>query len=390
MRPLNAFTVALALVVAVMFVTCVYAENFQVGDLAVLVQGDGANALANTGNRINILELSRAGTAQQTIAVPTTIITQGSGWASNSGLIESGTASSEGQLALSPEGHTLMFAGYIMAPNTYSLSSASAAQVPRGYASIDGYGNYTFGGTFGNVSAYSLNNIRGATTDGTHVWGAGAGSGSTYGGTMLGLGNTTLGTEVELDNGDRNSRAVKIFGGNLFYSTQKGTAGVHYYSGLPTSGSPTDYVLISTGNNDSTNDFVISPGAIKQSGSYVYVADSRASSSGGVQRWDWNGSAYTLSYTFTLPGNPGGLEGIAADFSSHEIFTTTSTNVYAVTDPGSAAAMSSIYTLADTAHYAMRGISLAPVPEPSSIVLAGIAGFFGLIALAWRHCKSAL
>jgi hypothetical protein len=395
MRLLHLHLRILAVVALAALAVCSRAEAgvFSAGDLAILMQGDGVSALSNTGNQVNIVDISRTGTTRQTIVIPSTVKSQGSGWASDSGLIGSGSASSEGQLSLSPDGRTLMFAGYVATPGAYQVSSAGASTVQRGYGSVDVSGTYTFGGTFGNVHAYSQNNIRGAVTDGVHVWGAGANHSPDWGGTMLGLGNTSSpGAEVQLDSSYQNTRSVKIFGGDLFFSTQKGTDGIRYFSGLPTTSGQVDRLLIATGDNDSANDFAISPDPIQTAGSYVYIADSRTSDlGGGVQRWDWNGSSYTLTRTFTLPGTTSGLFGLAVDFSSHEIFATTPTSVFAVTDLGSAAMMTSIATIpgGDTNHYAFRGISLAPVPEPSSVVLTVIGVLCGLLALVCRRRRSA-
>jgi hypothetical protein len=372
-------------------VSLAHAVAFQAGDLAVLVRGDGANALANTGNQIGIVGMTRAGVVNQTIAVPTTITLQGDGWASNSGLIQSGSGSSEGQISLSTDGSKLAFAGYIDTPGSHQLSSATAAVVQRGYAFVDYAGTYSFGGTFGNSTAYSTNNIRGAATNGASVWGAGANGSPGLGGTIVGLGNdSTPGTEVQLDSSTQgvNTRAVNLFNGNLFFSSQKGTDGIYYFSGFPTSGSPTENLLFAVGNTDSINDFDVSPGTIRATGSHVYVADARVTASGGgVQRWDWNGSAYTKSYTFTVPTE--GLRGLAVDYSTNTIFANTPTDVYKVVDGGAAAAMTSIYHITDTVHYDIGGVSLAPVPEPSSIALVTTAGLCGLCTLLWRRRKSA-
>jgi hypothetical protein len=65
------------------------------------------------------------------------------------------------------------------------------------------------------------------------------------------------------------------------------------------------------------------------------------------------------------------------DFSAENprLFWTTPTNVYTAVDAGSAAVGTSIASIATSAG-AFRGLDIVPVPEPSTLVLAGL----GIIA----------
>ena len=111
------------------------------------------------GVPISLLEFAPSGALGQTINIPS----------GTNGLDLSGSATSEGSLSLSADGHSLAFAGYVNAYGVEPLSTTTAASQPRGYASIDYTGTYHYGGTFGFLG-YDQNNIRGAATDGTHFW----------------------------------------------------------------------------------------------------------------------------------------------------------------------------------------------------------------------------
>ena len=100
----------------------------------------------------------------------------------------------------------------------------------------------------------------------------------------------------------------------------------------------------------------------------AYVADNRsASNGGGIQRYNWNGTAWVYAYTlgYTLSSSKQVWE-LAADFSGSNpiLYATTgessANNVVCVTDTGSASAFTTLAT-APTGD-AFRGIAFAPTP----------------------------
>jgi hypothetical protein len=100
----------------------------------------------------------------------------------------------------------------------------------------------------------------------------------------------------------------------------------------------------------------------------VYVADNRsASTGGGIQRYNWNGTAWVWAYTlgYTLSSSKQVWE-LAADFSGPNpiLYATTgessANNVVCVTDTGAASAFTTLATAATSD--AFRGIAFAPTP----------------------------
>src|SRR5262252_11202516 len=79
---------------------------FTPGNLVVYRVGTGSGSLVNTGNQVFLDEFTPAGALVQSIAVPTAPS------APNQPLIASGTATSEGLLTRSADGHYLVLAGY--------------------------------------------------------------------------------------------------------------------------------------------------------------------------------------------------------------------------------------------------------------------------------------
>jgi hypothetical protein len=86
---------------ALISVTTSFAQ-FTNGNITVLQIGDGVATLTNTGNPIVLREFSPLGIPAYTLAIPTGI----------AALLNSGTATSEGALSLSANGHFLVFGGY--------------------------------------------------------------------------------------------------------------------------------------------------------------------------------------------------------------------------------------------------------------------------------------
>src|SRR5262249_30753742 len=149
-------------------------------------------------------------------------------------------------------------------------------------------------------SFFSGNNFRSATSDGNNnYWGAGANSGINYFGNTAAAGNvsTTL----------TNTRVINIFNNTLYFSTASGAnRGIYALGSPPPTGGPvTATNVINTGGASSNYGFAISPGPLTN-GSFAYIADDSAvASGGGVQRWNFDGTTWTLAYTLTGGGTLG-------------------------------------------------------------------------------------
>jgi hypothetical protein len=343
------------------------AAQFLPGNLALVRLGDGTQTLGNTGNTVFIDQYTPLGGLVNSLQIPDS---------GPSALIMSGNATSEGALSLSGDGHYLAIAGYnTTRPFGSSLASSTSATVPRGIGSIGANGSYTLAAT--TTSQYSANNIRGGATDGANnFWGSGANSGTYYFGN-----NAAPGT---VQSTVANTRVIADIGGNLFFSTSSGTSrGVWEIPGTPT-GAGTASVLLNTGSSGSAYDFAFNP-----SMTIAYVADDTSSAAGGIERWDFNGSTWSLTYTLGTGTANVGARGLAVDFSGPTpiIYATTAeataNRLIAITDTGASSAATTLATA--SANEIFRGLEFTPtiVPEPSSAALFG----FGLLVVieAWRR-----
>ena len=122
--------------------------------------GDGAAALSSAATAVFIEERRLDGTLVGTVALP--VAASGN----NLPFANSGSATSEGSLALSADGHTLALAGYAAVPGTASVASSAAATVNRVIARVDAQGNVDTSTAL--AAAFDANNVRGAVSaDGT-------------------------------------------------------------------------------------------------------------------------------------------------------------------------------------------------------------------------------
>ena len=332
---------------------------FTPGNLAVYRVGDGVSGLANSGNAVFIDEYTPNGDLVQSIALPV----DGNG--ANHPLIASGTASSEGMLTRSADGHYLVVTGYGVAlGGTASLSSSSAATVPRTVGLVAADGSIDTSTALTDFS--DSNNPRAAaTTDGSGVWVGGAAGGVRY----APLGGTT---SLQLSADSTNIRAVDIVAGQLYMSSQKGSirvatvgtgtptaAGQSITSlpGFPTTGAPDAFFFA---------DLDGSPGI-----DTLYVADDGA---GQVQKYSLVSGTWTASGTISAAS----VHGVTGSVSPTVPVTVT---LYAT---GTSGADGTLYTFADTAGYnanisgsattiatapaseAFRGVALVPVSGAAS------------------------
>jgi hypothetical protein len=336
------------------------AAPFTFGNLAVLQEGDGINALSATSAPVAILEITPGGNLVQTINVPSSGSTR---------LTQSGNSATEGYLSLAMNSSNIVFVGYDANAGLSGVANSNSASVHRCVGVLDLNGNYTR--TAVSSSAYSGGNIRAGTSDGTNYWMSGSTGGIWYsanGGTPIQIGNQS--------SSSGNLRVAKVFNGSLYYSTASGTIGLFVMTnGLPTSATnAAGNVVVDGGTSPSPYDF-----AINAASNTIYLADSRApASGGGIEKWTNGISGWGLAYTFgSGAGLTAGCQAIAVDFTGQNpvIYATTAdslTKLIAIIDTGSSAAAINLATAA--ANTAFRGVAFAPgIPTSGAPVISDIS-----------------
>lgn len=341
--------------------------QFTAGNVVVMQVGDGSAALSSAGTALFLKEYTPAGVASYSMAIPTTTAANG--------LVTSGSATSEGLITRSADKSYIIIPGYFANAGTASIAGTSSTVAPRGIGKVSASGGYTLAAS---GSFFSANNIRSATSDGAgNYWGSGANDGIDY------FGTTTASATVVTTT--TNNRVIGIFAGNLMYSSGSGSTarGIYQVSGLPVSGTTTATEILATGSTSSPYGF-----AVDAAGTTLYVADDRAFSStstqaGGVQKYTWNGSAWTFQYTLQC-GNAStiGARGLVVDFSGTNpvLYVTTAegsaNRLISMTDAGAASGSSATLLATAATNTIFRGVAFSPescVAPAISTVSAGSA-----------------
>ena len=328
-------------------------------NVVVVRVGDGSAALTNGSTAVFLEEHNAVtGALVSTTALPT---------AANGAqypLTMSGTATSEGELSLSDDGHFLSLAGYGVAPGTAAVSSTSAATVPRIVARLDATGTVDTSTSLG--TAYDGNSVRGATSaDGTGFWTAGNGTGANGGVQYQSLGVTAQ--PVQVLAAPANVRTVGIFGGQL-YGTSGSAGFVDVFSigtGAPTAAGATQTPLTPVATGASPYGFaVFDLNASVAGADTVYVADDRSpANGGGVQKYTFDGTTWTLAATFNA-GIGSGVRGVTGILLGSAVYLVVSTDesparLVSFTDDGSPTPTAFPLVTA-AANTVFRGVSFAP------------------------------
>ena len=368
-------------------------------DPIVTVVGNGTTPVSGTGYTTAIHLYKHSLAAQ---AAPTSSVAYNDG-TSGLRLVNSATATSEASLTNNPgladlaaKGLPFVGTGYAysagydaanVTANVNSSGTNANRSVGRVDVAFDSVTNARVIQTHPQAGAYNNNNIRGATggdssddltvalyTAGTGSTGATAGWRDFRANTQLPSGTLT------------NVRTVEALGGRLFGSTGSGAVGIYLldplgvnpaslYIGTGSGRSPYEFALF----NDTTNL------AVSEGFNVAYIADDSASF-GGIQKWTFDGSAWTQAYTLREPGiTYRGLAGQRDPISGLvTLFATTGetsgNRLVQVTDTGPTASFTTLATA--PSGYIFRGAALAPVPEPGTLaLLLGAAGVCGLLVL---------
>jgi hypothetical protein len=372
MNPLRAISALVPLALALSL-----PAQFAPGNLVVVRAGDGTAALTSAATAMFFDEYTPAGALVQTVPMRTAV----SG--SNQPCTNSGSATSEGFITLSADGRYFLTAGYAAIPGTTGVVGTANPPTSRIIARTDMAGNIDTTTAIGD--AFSLNNIRSVTSDdGNRFWCAGANSGIRF---VASLGATTS-VQVNTGGGPANNRVVGIFGGQLYVTSSSGTTiGLcSVGTGLPTTAGATEAILpgFPTAAGPSSYDFFFADA------NTVYVADDRntTATGGGIQKWTFSASTWTLQYTLFPPGtNVGcrGLHGVVTGGVATLFATTTQTSantLVTVTDTGAASAFTLVATA--PANTAFRGVRRVPgtylVFGPGCPGSLGVPGNVGLDA----------
>jgi hypothetical protein len=316
--------------------------------------GDGVGSLSSAAAPVFLDEFTTAGSLLRTIALPTTAR------GAQRRFANSGSATSEGALALSSDGHFVTLAGYDAAPGLASVASTAATANPRVVARVDAAGNVDTSVSLG--AAFDKNNVRGAVTDdGKRFWVSGANGGSTGGIQFVTIDGSA--PQLALLSNLSNVRTVAIFGPESkrqLYGSASSGAFNNVFSvgdGLPASSAAAAPLPGMPASGASPFAFVFA------GPSTLYVADDRAPPAGGVQKWTLSGSTWVLSATFTA-GTVGarGLTGYAVDGGFVLLATTAEASgqhvvMFVDTGAGSPAAATLVNA---PANEVFRGIALPP------------------------------
>ena len=403
------FTAGIAALVSITTVVApaapAHAADFSSGSLVVERIGDGSTTLSNASAAISVLEVTTSGSLSQTITLPSSGTTPQT---------DSGSATSNGYLNTYFSGGV----GYVSVPGlNLATGTASAAGLNvKVNSTLDATGNvinrtlFPTGGPTGTPpSPFSGNNYRSSiATSGSTFYGVGASSGSpSTGGAWYFDGSAfTQVSSTAATVSVTNLRTVEIYNNQLYFASSSGTfLGVSSLgTGLPTSGPALPTLQINAGAGASTYGFVMFSTGSQGAGvlDLAYLADDRTVAGGGIQKYSYNGTAWSNSWsllvgasgTSTLQSGTGvgfaGIRGLAGTYDSvlgASLYATTTelsnNRLISIFDSGSTTP--STYTTLQSAgsNFFFRGVDLSPVavPEPSTFAIAAVAtlGMAGLI-----------
>jgi len=319
---------------------------FGAGDLIVLQVGNGSISSNGAPGILKDFPPSGGSNPPQ-VSLPTT----------GANALIFGASSYEGGLSLSADGHSVVVVGYNV-PIGYtssaldSSSTTGSTPVPRAVGTVTADGKFTIAAT---TTAFSGSTIRSAVADGAgNFWAGGGASGIVYLGS-----NSPAATLSTISTATRN---LLLANGNIYFTETGSGNGVMAFSGAPKSAATPSFILNTSGIGSGT----VSPEglAFNPALTIAYVTDNRSTGPGeGIQRFNWNGSAWVYAYTLVSSTK---IYDLAVNFSGsnpvlYAITGETAENrLITVTDAGTGSPSTTLKTA--PSGDAFRGIAFAPSP----------------------------
>jgi hypothetical protein len=325
-------------------------------NLIVIRVGDGAQGLTLTGNSMALDQFDINGGYVNSVSIPdsgaSALVALGQ---ENLNGVNSGSTTGSG-LTRSLDGRFMVIAAYNTNLNYgANLNTSFATNVPRGVGLIESHAQYTLAVSDTN-SVYDATIFRCAITDGTNnYWGAAGANGTYYFGFDA--------PPAVIQTTFANMRSMSLFNGDIYCSgAVAGSTGILKINGMPkVATTPTVLFSGSSGSYDMT----VSP-----DGNLIYLADQRnVLNGGGIQRYDFDGSSWALTYTITSGFGNLGPRMLTADFSgpSPVIYATCNDQTFEnnrlvkIVDTGASSAATTLASAG--ASQTFRGIHFGPVPN---------------------------
>ncbi|MBX2979374.1 MAG: T9SS type A sorting domain-containing protein [Flavobacteriales bacterium] len=282
-------------------------------------------------------------------------------------LLNSGSATSEGQIVRSDDGRYITVAGYDA--NLGQASVGSTAGIDRVIGRVDANGAVATtvltvnDATVANNS-YAANNFRSvATFDGAQFWTGGNGNASTGGVRTIAFnGSTTTPAIAERISGGNNIRNVSVVDGELYYSTGSAPVGIYRVgNGAPTTTATAELLFTLQTGNTSPYAFQLLDRSDAVCGrDVIYVADD--ANGGRVYKYSFDGTSWTARGFVQAPASIYGLVGEVVNGDA-VLFVTTPFSILTITDNAAFDAdMNGDFDLVADAplNNRFRGIAFAP------------------------------
>jgi hypothetical protein len=344
---------------------------FGSGNLVVERIGDGSTALTSAAAQVSILEYTTAGSSVQTISLPSTGVDQ---------VTDSGSATSNGYLN-SYNGY-LGLPGYNSAAGTGSVAGTNT-KVGTVYGVDGNRASRTLFPT--DTTIYAGNNFRSVIATGANTFYTTGTGGGTSGGVWYYNGSSFTQISVTGTGTLTNMRNVEIYNNQLYVSSSSGAfVGISSIgSGLPTTSGQAATLQINMGAGASPYGFVMFDTDNNGALDLAYIADDRTAAGGGLQKWTFNGSAWSQSWALlvnasnqlsgTALSGYAGMRGLTGTYANGTatLYATTSAEtannrLISITDSGSTPSTATTVAAAG-ANFVFRGLDFTPVaPDTTS------------------------